>query len=136
LRLFDGRCRLVGWGGKMKGRIVAAILLLCTMLLIAGCSKDSSVTGRWSRENDAVVIELFKDKTGEITADNVKIYRKMGKPFPSDLLLVQKVKCVWSLGSDNMLTIKELGDGSANTLLLKLEGNSLTANGKVLYTRN
>jgi len=106
------------------------------MLFLGGCSKESSVPGRWSRDSDAVVIELFKDRTGEITADNVKIYRKMGKPFPNDLQLVQKVKCVWSLQKDNMLKIEESGEGRGNPLLLKLEDKALTMNGKVLYIRN
>jgi hypothetical protein len=119
----------------MKSRTVVGVCLLFGMLFMAGCSKDSSVAGRWSRENDTVVIELFKDKTGEITADNVKIYQKMDKPFPKDLQLVQKVKCVWALQKDNMLKIEELG-AERSTLLLKLEGKTLTANGRVLYTRN
>jgi len=123
-------------GRTMKGRTIVGMCLLFGMLFMIGCSKESSVPGRWSRGNDTVVIELFKDKTGEITADNVKIYRKMEKPFPKDLQLVQKVKCVWSLQKDNMLKIEELGEGRGNTLLLKLEDKALTMNGKVLYTRN
>jgi len=120
----------------MKSRTIVGICLLFGMLFTAGCSKESSVPGRWNRENDTVVIELFKDKTGEITADNVKIYQKMGKPFPRDLQLVQKVKCVWTLQKDNMLKIEESGAGRGNPLLLKLEDKALTMNGKVLYTRN
>lgn len=114
--------------------IVAACLLLGTLVIIA-CSKESSAVGRWSRENDTVVIELFKDKTGEITADNVKIYQKMGKPFPMDLQLVQKVKCTWSQESANMVKIVETGEQKGTPLMLKLDGNSMTMNGKV-YTRS
>lgn len=119
----------------MKSRTIVAMGLLFGMLFMAGCSSESSVAGRWSRENDTVVIELLKDKTGEITADNVKIYQKMGKPFPMELQLVQKVKCVWSLQKDSMLKIDEVSEGKGNTLLLKLEGNTLSMNGKALYTR-
>lgn len=119
----------------MNIRTIVAVCLLLGTLLIIGCSKESSVVGRWSRENDTVVIELFKDKTGEITADNVKIYQKMGKPFPMDLQLVQKVKCTWSLQNDNTVKIEETGERKGNPLLLKLEGDSMTMNGKV-YSRS
>lgn len=118
----------------MKSRIVVGTCLLFAMLFMTACSKESSVPGKWSRENDIVVIELFKDKTGEITANNVKIYQKMNKPFPMELQLVQKIKCVWSLDRDNMLKIEESGTGKS-ALLLKLEDKALTMNGKVVYTR-
>ncbi|NVN98583.1 MAG: hypothetical protein HXX17_04595 [Geobacteraceae bacterium] len=118
----------------MNSRICIGIGLLFSMLFVAGCSRESSVPGKWSRENDTVVIELLKDKTGEITADNVKIYQKMNKPFPMEIQLVQKIKCVWSLDKDNMLKIEESGTGKS-TLLLKLEGKTLTMNGKVVYIK-
>ncbi len=120
----------------MRVRTFVGIFLLFGVLLMAGCGKESSVPGRWTRGNDTVVIELFKDKTGKITADNVKIYQKMEKPFPRDLQLIQTVNCVWSLQKDNMLKIEESGEGKGNVLLLKLEDNVLTMNGKVHYTRN
>lgn len=119
----------------MKSRMLISMCLFLGILFTVGCSKESSAPGRWSRENDTVVIELFKDKTGKITADNMKIYQKMGKPFPKELQLVQKVTCVWSLQKENMLKIEESGESRGNTLLLKLEGDTLTMNGKVLYIR-
>ena len=117
----------------MKGLIIFGLLL--GSLLLA-CGKDPGVAGRWSRENDIVVLELNKNKTGKVIADNLKIFQKLGRPFPADLQLQQETKCVWSLQKGNVLKIEEQGQSFRNTLLLKLDGDRLIGeDGRVLYVR-
>ena len=108
---------------------------MCGLLLVWSCSKGSSAYGKWSRDDDAIVIELRNDKTGVITADNVKIYKKQGIALTSEVQLKQEMKCRWSLQDGNMLKIEEVDSASHNILYLKLEGNTLTKDGKIAYKK-
>lgn len=119
----------------MKAFTVRLLLAVSLLLLVFGCSKDSAVHGKWSRDDDAIILELLKDKTGVITANNVKIYKKRGMEFPSDVQLEQKMKCKWSLSADNELTIEEVDSPNPNKLSLKLAGDTLSKDGRVIYIR-
>lgn len=119
----------------MKSFTVRLLLAASLLLMVSGCSKESAVLGKWSRDDDAVIIELLKDKTGVITANNVKIYKKRGMEFPSDVQLEQKMKCKWSLSGDNELRIEEADSVTPSKLVLRLDGDSLTKDGRVVYVR-
>lgn len=119
----------------MKTLSVRLLLAASLLLMVLGCSKESAVHGKWSRDDDAIILELLKDRTGVITANNVKIYKKRGMEFPSDVQLEQKMKCKWSLSAENELRIEEVDSPTPNKLSLKLEGDSLTKDGKVIYVR-
>jgi hypothetical protein len=119
----------------MKTFTVKLLLAASLLLMVLGCSKESAVHGKWSRDDDAVIIELLKDKTGVITANNVKIYKKRGMEFPSDVQLEQKMRCKWSLSGENELSIEEVDSPTPNKLKLKLEGDTLSKDGKVVYVR-
>jgi len=117
---------------KFNTRLFAA---LCGIMLLSGCSKESSVYGIWSRDDDAVVMELHKDNTGMITADNIKLYKQKGLTLPSDILLKQEMKCKWSLSEGKLLRIDVVGADPPQVMNLRLEGNTLTRDGKVAYTK-
>lgn len=122
-------------GERMKILTAGLLVAACLLLTFAGCSNDSAVVGKWSRDDDAIVIELLKDKTGIITANNVKLYKKRGMEFPSDVQLEQKMQCKWALSGKSDLRIEEVGSARPNILNLKLEGDKLTRDGNVVYTR-
>jgi hypothetical protein len=119
----------------MRFAYVITGILLYGFFMIAGCSKEASLQGKWSRDDDAIVIQLHEDHTGMITADNIKIYNKKGISLPSDILLKQTMKCKWSLQEGNNLKIEDLESAGQNILNLKFDGNTLSKDGKIVYTR-
>ena len=119
----------------MKSFTVGLLLALSLVVIFLGCSKESAVHGKWSRDEDAIILELLKDKTGVITANNVKIYKKRGMAFPSDVQLEQKMRCKWSLSANNELLIEEVDTPTPSKLTLKLAGDTLSKDGKVIYVR-